>query len=157
VSGEFTWLSWTLVALAAIAVLAIWWIRRRGRPFMTGDVFRASRLSSGNRLFPTQVAITPTSVVQYKPRWFGKQEQTIHIAHVASVNINTGLLLSNVLIETSGGSDPIACHGHRKADAVKMKELIERYQTAHYREFGPPGAAPGPVAGRPVDPKPIGR
>lgn len=100
---------------------------------MTGDVFRASRLSRGNRLFPTQVAITPTSVVQYKPRWFGKQEQTIHMAHVASVNIDTGIFLSNVLIETSGGSDPIVCHGHLKRDAVRMKELIERYQTAHYR------------------------
>jgi len=149
--------SWTLLVLAAIAVLVIWWISRKGRPFTTGDVFRASRLSSGNHLFPTQVAITPTSVVQYKPRWVGKQEQTIHMAHVASVNINTGLLLSNVLIETSGGSDPIACHGHRKADAVRMKELIERYQTAHYREFGSPGAAPGPAPGRPVGPKPIGR
>lgn len=100
---------------------------------MPGDVFRASRLSAGNRLFPTQVAITPTSVVQYKPRWIGKQEQTIHMAHVASVNIDTGVLLSNVLIETSGGSDPIACHGHHKRDAVRMKELIERYQTDHYK------------------------
>jgi hypothetical protein len=154
VSGEFTWLLWTLLALAAVALVILWWIGRRGRPFMEGDVFRASRLSRGNRLFPTQVAITPTSVIQFKPRWFGKQEQTIHIAHVASVNIDTGLFLSNVLIETSGGSDPIACHGHRKGDAVRMKELIERYQTAHYREFGPPGGPPG---GRPVASDRIGR
>lgn len=156
-SGEFTWLSWTLLALAALAFFVVWWIRRKGRPFMTGDVFRASRLSRGNRLFPTQVAITPTSVVQYKPRWVGRQEQTIHIVHVASVNIDTGLLLSNVLIETSGGSDPIACHGHWKGDAVRMKELIERYQTAHYREFGPPGGPSGPPAGRPVASDRIGR
>jgi hypothetical protein len=100
---------------------------------MAGDVFRASRLSRGNRLFPTQVAITPTSVVQFKPRWFGKQELTIHMAHVASVNIDTGLLLSNVLIETSGGSDPILCHGHHKRDAVRMKQLIEQYQTTHFK------------------------
>jgi hypothetical protein len=33
-----------------------------------GDVFRASRLSAGNHLFPTQVLITPTSVVQHTPR-----------------------------------------------------------------------------------------
>ena len=156
-SGEFTWLSWTIAALIAIALLALWWVWRKSRPFMTGDVFRASRISRGNRVFPTQVAITPASVVQFKPRWFGKQEQTIHIAHVASVNIDTGLLLSNVLIETSGGSDPIACHGHRKADAVRMKELIERYQTAHYREFGSPGGPSGPAAGRPVVSDRIGR
>ena len=152
-TGEFTWLSWTIGGGAVIAALFVWMIWRKGRPFTSGEVFRASRISRGNRLFPTQVAITPTSVVQFKPRWFGKQEQTIHMAHVASVNIDTGLFLSNVLIETSGGSDPIACHGHRKGDAVRMKELIERYQTAHYREFGPPG---GP-AGRPVDPGRISR
>jgi hypothetical protein len=137
VSGEYAWLWWLLIAAAAVLLTIVWWVWHRSRPFMPGDVFRASRFSRGNHLFPTQVAITPTSVVQYKPRWFGKQEQTIHLAHVASVNIDTGILLSNVLIETSGGSDPIACHGHRKGDAVKMKELIERYQTEHFKKNPP--------------------
>jgi hypothetical protein len=127
-SGEYAWLWWVVAALAAVLVIVGWWVWAKGRPFAAGAVFRASRLSRGNRLFPTQVAITPTSVVQYKARWFGKQEQTVHMAHVASVNIDTGVLLSNVLI----GSDPIACHGHRKTDAVRMKGLIERYQTAYY-------------------------
>jgi hypothetical protein len=43
------------------------------------------------------------------------------------------MLLSNVLIETSGGTDPIVCHGHLKGDAARMKTLIERYQTDYYR------------------------
>jgi hypothetical protein len=131
-SGEYAGLWWIAAAFVALAVVLAYWAWSKSRPFATGDVFRASRLSRGNHLFPTQVAISPTSVVQYKPRWFGKQEQTIHMAHVASVNIDTGVLLSNVLIETSGGSDPITCHGHRKADAVRMKQLIERYQTDYY-------------------------
>jgi len=131
-SGEYAGLWWIAAALFALVLVLAYWAWSKSRPFATGDVFRASRLSRGNHLFPTQVAITPTSVVQYKPRWFGKQEQTIHMAHVASVNIDTGVLLSNVLIETSGGSDPITCHGHRKADAVRMKQLIERYQTDYY-------------------------
>ena len=58
------------------------------------------------------------------------------MAHVASVKIETGVLLSDVLIETSGGSDPIVCHGHRKADATRMKSLIEQYQTGYYRSTG---------------------
>jgi hypothetical protein len=148
VSGEYAWLWWLVAAAGAILLTIVWWAWQRSRPFMSGDVFRASRLSRGNRLFPTQVAITPTSVVQYKPRWFGKQEQTIHLAHVASVNIDTGILLSNVLIETSGGSDPIACHGHRKADAVRMKQLIERYQTDQFKR-GPLDAQPSPLSPKP--------
>jgi hypothetical protein len=43
------------------------------------------------------------------------------------------LLFSDVLIESSGGSSPVRCHGHRKADAVEMKRLIEQFQTQYYR------------------------
>src|SRR5436190_10331327 len=126
-------LYWAVGVAATLFVVLVVWIWRKGLPFASGDVFRASRLSAGNHLFPTQVQITPTSVVQYTARWIGKQEETIHMAHIASVKIDTGVLLSNVLIETSGGTDPIACHGHRKGDAVQMKALIERYQTDYYR------------------------
>ena len=42
-------------------------------------------------------------------------------------------MFSDVYIETTGGASPISCHGHRKADAVRMKELIERYQTDYYQ------------------------
>jgi hypothetical protein len=133
VTGDQTWL-WILgaVALGVVALLA-WVIVQKGRPFTTGDVFRASRWSAGNRLFPTQVAITKDSVVQYRPKWIGHDEEVIHLAHVASVKIATGAILSDIEIETSGGSDPIRCHGHHKQDAVKMKSLIEQYQGAYYR------------------------
>ena len=133
---------WSLGALAVLLVVVGVWLWRKGRPFAPGEVFLASRLSSGNHLFPTQVLISPTSVVQYTPRWIGRQEQTIHLAHVSSVNIETGFLFSNVFIETSGGSDPIGCHGHKKGDARRMKNLIEQYQTDYYR-----GRTPSPVGG----------
>ncbi len=128
-----TWVAYGLIALVVLAALLVWVVRRKGRPFMAGDVFRASRWTRGNHLFPTQVAITPTSVVQHTPRWIGKQEESIHMAHVASVKIDTHLVFSDVIIETSGGSDPVVCHGHRKADAVRIKALIERYQTEQFR------------------------
>jgi hypothetical protein len=113
--------------------LSLWWIWIKGRPFAAGDVFRASRWSRGNRLFPTQVRITPTTVVQRTPRWIGHQEESIHIAHIASVKVLTGVLLSDILIETSGGASPIRCHGHRTRDAVRMKALIEEHQNTYYR------------------------
>jgi hypothetical protein len=137
--------SWVGPAIAAVAIvlgilgLILW---RKGRPFAPGDVFRASRLSVGNRLFPTQVLIMPASVVQYTPRWIGRQEESIHMAHIASVKIDTKLLLSDVLIETTGGTSPIRCHGHRKGDAVRMKELIERYQSDYYRSQPPAPSGP---------------
>ncbi len=129
-------LSVVLLAAALLIALLGWIIWRKSRPFAPGDVFHASRLSAGNHLFPTQVLISPTSVVQYSPRWVGKQEESIHMAHLASVKIDTKLLLSDVLIETTGGASPIRCHGHSKGDAVKMKALIERYQNDYYRPAG---------------------
>jgi hypothetical protein len=125
---------WAIAAAVVIAIVVIVWVWSKGRPFAAGDVFRASRLSAGNHLFPTQVLISPVSVVQYTPRWLGRREETIHMAHVASVKIETGLLLSNVVIETSGGTDPVRCHGHRKHDAARIKALIEQYQTDYYRK-----------------------
>jgi hypothetical protein len=133
VNGDYTWAWWALAAAVTLVVLLVVWLWRKGRPFAPGDVFRASRLSSGNRMFPTQVLISPTSVVHYTPEWVGRQEKTIHMAHVASVKIDTNLMFSDVIIETSGGSQPIVCHGHRKSHAVAMKALIERYQTDYYR------------------------
>lgn len=133
-TGESQWIWGSAAAVAAVVVALGWWIRVKGRRFAAGDVFVASRMSSGNHLLPTQVLITPTTVVQYTPRWIGRQEESIHLAHVASVKIQTGAILSNVLIETSGGADPIVCHGHHKRDADRMKSLVERYQTDYYRQ-----------------------
>jgi len=133
VTGDATVWWWLAAAGVAIVALVGWFIARKSRPFAAGDVFRASRLSSGNRLFPTQVLVTPESVVQFTPKWIGHQEEVIHMAHVASVKIATGLVLSDIEIETSGGSDPIRCHGHHKADAKRMKALIEQAQSAYYR------------------------
>ena len=132
------------IAIALLAVIVIV-VVRKGRPFAQGDVFRASRLSAGNRLFPTQVRITPDAVIRYTPRWFGHLEQSIHLAHVSSVRVETRLLFSDVFIETSGGTNAVACHGHRKADALVMKGLIERYQTAYYRHPPPVPPTVGPL------------
>ena len=119
-------------AVAALAVLAVWVISR-GRPIPGEHVFRASRWSRGNHLFPTQVAITPSNVVHYTPQWIGRREHSIHMAHVASVEIDTNLFFSNVVIETSGGSEPVRCHGHHKRDAIEMKRLMSQYQSEYYR------------------------
>jgi len=122
----------SVVALLVVVLLAAI-IVSKGKPFTKGDVFRASRWSRGNHLFPTQVMVSPTSVVHYTPQWVGRLEHTIHIAHVASVRIDTKLLFSDIFIETSGGVSPISCYGHHKKDAVRIKELIDRYQSDYFK------------------------
>src|SRR3954447_16259297 len=128
---------WVAVALVlAAAVVGFFWYK--GRPMAGQHVFRASRLSRGNLWFPTQVSVTPTSIVHFTPELFGGREQSIHLAHVASVLIDRNLFFADVMIESSGGASPVRCHGHRKRDAMEMKRLIEQYQSEYYRVAGRP-------------------
>lgn len=102
---------------------------------MPTETFQASRWTRGNFLFPTIIEVTDKSVVRRKRSWFSMDEMSISIFKVASVHIKTGMVWSEILIESTGGSDPIASHGHAKADAQRIKELIEGYQAvAHGRE-----------------------
>jgi hypothetical protein len=130
---------WIGIAVALVlAVVVFFWMK--GRPMPGPHVFRASRLSRGNVLFPTQVAVTPTSIVHYTPELFGGREQSMHLAHIASVMIDRNLFFADVMIESSGGASPVRCHGHRKADAIEMKRLIEQFQSDYYRTRGGPAA-----------------
>lgn len=124
----------TFGVAAGLVLLMTWFILRKGRPLPGDHVFRASRLSKGNRVFPTQVVISASSVTHYTPQWIGKLEESIHISHVASIKIDTNILFSDVFIETTGGHNPVVCHGHSKNDAVEMKRLVEELQSAFYRK-----------------------
>jgi hypothetical protein len=129
--GGALWLALAVFAVIAGALVLFFWYK--GRRLPAEHVFRASRLSRGNLWFPTQVSVTPTAVVHYTPELFGGREHSMHISHVASVLIDRNLFFSDVLIESSGGTSPVRCHGHRKADAVEMKRLIEQYQSDYYK------------------------
>ncbi len=99
-------------------------------------VFKASRWTSGNRIFPVRIEVTPDRVTRIKPRLFGSNEESIAISKVASVNIETGLIWSDIRIDSSGGSNPIVSHGHRKSDAKAIRSLIEQLQRAESRGTG---------------------
>jgi hypothetical protein len=95
---------------------------------MPDEVFQASRFTRGNFLFPTVIEVTDKAVVRRKRSWLSRDEISISIFKVASVHIKTGIIWSNILIESTGGSDPLASHGHSKGDAQRIKDLIEEYQ-----------------------------
>lgn len=97
------------------------------------ETFAASRLTTGNLFFPTRITVTPQRVSRTKQRLFGNNEESIAIAKVASVQISTGVMWSEIRIDSSGGSAPITSHGHRKEDAVRIRDLIEAYQAASER------------------------
>lgn len=97
-------------------------------PATTGETFTASRWTRGNVFFPTRIVVTSLHVSRVKRRLFGNTEESIAILQVASVEISTGIIWSEITIESTGGADPITSHGHRKRDAIRIRELIESYQ-----------------------------
>jgi hypothetical protein len=119
------------VTLTVIVVLVGGLVVMLSRPF-TKDaaVFTASRWTTGNRIFPTQIAVYPTKVIRYTPKWVGHEEQTISVDQIASVRVSAGLFFADVIIETTGGSQPIVCHGHWKGDAEGIREKISEAQAA---------------------------
>ena len=96
--------------------------------FMATEVFQASRWTKGNLLFPTVIEVSDKAVTRRKRSWFSQDEISITISKVASVHIKTGMIWSNILIESSGGTDPMSSHGHTKADAQRIKQLVEEAQ-----------------------------
>jgi len=95
---------------------------------MNPEFFKASRWTRGNHLFRTVIEVTEQAVIRHKRSWFSKDEIRISITKVASVHIKTGLIWSDILIESSGGTDPLASHGHTKADAQRIRALVEEAQ-----------------------------
>jgi hypothetical protein len=95
---------------------------------MPTEVFKASRWTKGNFLFPTSLEVSDKAVTRRKRSWFSQDEMSITISKVASVHIKTGLIWSEILIESSGGTDPMTSHGHTKGDAQRIKELVENAQ-----------------------------
>jgi hypothetical protein len=104
---------------------------------MPSEVFRASRFTRGNFLFPTRIEVTNKAVIRHKRSWFSVDEISMSIFKVASVHIHTGFFWSEILIESSGGTDPLESHGHSKADAQRIKELIENWQAEPSNRVSP--------------------
>ena len=92
------------------------------------ETYTASRWTKGNFFFPTKIVVSPQRVIRLKSRLFGSNEESIPMSKVASVHISTGVFWSEIVIESTGGSDPITSHGHRKAEAQRIRDLIETYQ-----------------------------
>ena len=92
------------------------------------ETFTASRWTKGNFFFPTKLVVSPQRVSRLKGRLLGSNEERIAISKIAPVHISTGVFWSEIVIESTGGTDPMTSHGHSKRDAERIRDLIETYQ-----------------------------
>ena len=99
-------------------------------PAVDGETkkFVASRLTTGNRIFPTEITVSPVQVRKSKRSWFSSDEESISLRHVSSVRIKTGLMFSDIWIESSGGANrKVFC----LAEAPNAEAAIAVHREAH--------------------------
>lgn len=92
------------------------------------SVYHASRLTTGNRIFPASITVDGNQIRYNKSRWFGSTEETINCQHVSSVRATHGMIWSNLTIETSGGSQPIQINGLSRTEAELIEAAIREAQ-----------------------------
>jgi uncharacterized membrane protein YdbT with pleckstrin-like domain len=88
------------------------------------EIFIASRLTAGNKLFPAQIIVDQDGVTLKVPGLFSGNEKTIPYTRISSVNIVCPFIgYSTISIETTGEGS-IRAHGFTKSEVTRIKELI---------------------------------
>ena len=83
----------------------------------------ASRITSGNVLFPNKIEIDAVNVTYYKGYLTGYESTVIPRNSIASVSIGTGILFGDIIIETTGGKKIVA-NGFSKSDAKSIIGIL---------------------------------
>jgi uncharacterized membrane protein YdbT with pleckstrin-like domain len=88
------------------------------------EIFIASRLTTGNKVFPSQIIVDQDGITLKIPGLFSGNEKTIPYSRISSVNIISPLIgYSSINIETTGEGS-IKAHGFTKSEVKRIKELI---------------------------------
>lgn len=86
--------------------------------------FTASRLTQGNKLFPSKITIDELGVTFKDPGLFSAKEKTIPFSKISSVDTDCPFIgYSTFMIETTGEGH-IRAHGFKKSEVMEMKEMI---------------------------------
>ncbi len=91
--------------------------------------FTASRLSSGNKLFPAEIYLEPTGITIKIPGLFSGETKQFDFNHIASVEIDTPMMGFSTITFFAGGTK-MSASGFTKAEVKQIKEGIEKGKLA---------------------------
>ncbi len=87
--------------------------------------FVASRIGGESFWYPEKIILTEGAVTYVKKGIFSRQEVSIPYDQIASVRVQSGLLYSEIFIESTGG-ETIEAKGFSRGEAREIKEFITR-------------------------------
>jgi len=99
-------------------------------PEIEKKIYWSSRWSSGNLFFRDRLTLAPDGITFRKGAMFSSNEEHINYRAIASIRVENGIFLSNVTVETSGGTQPVFINGLWKSDAKELQDFIRVYQKA---------------------------
>ena len=95
------------------------------------EIFTASRLTSGNRIFPSQIIIDDHYLTLKDPGLFSGKEKTIFYNKISMVDIDCPFVGFSTLIIDATGEGKISIHGFTRNEVTRMKGLIlEKQKTS---------------------------
>lgn len=89
---------------------------------MTQKIFTASRLSEGNRIFPSEIHIEDNEIMLKIPSLFSGKSRHIIYQQIEGVNIDTPMIGFSTITFVVGG-ESIAAHGFTQAEAKEIKQV----------------------------------
>ena len=92
-------------------------------------VYRSSRWSSGNLFFPDQLTLAADGLHFRKGALFGSSEENIAYRAIASLKVDHGIFLSDLTVESSGGSQPVFINGLWKSAAREVQAIVQAAQS----------------------------
>ncbi len=88
------------------------------------DEFTASRLTTGNRIFPSKIIIDEVGVTLKDRGLFSGKEKTIPFSRISSVDFDCPFIgYSTIIIETTGEGQ-IRLNGFTMSEVKEIKNLI---------------------------------
>jgi len=89
-------------------------------------VYSASRLSSfRNFFFRDQLKLEQDDAVFLKGHWVGDEEQKIRYDRISSVSMQRGFIFASLLLESTGGSEPVYLDGFWRWTAARAKADLQ--------------------------------
>lgn len=89
---------------------------------MEEKVFKAARLSAGNKLFPAEIHIGDHEIMLRIPGIFSGKSKHIVYQQIEGVNIDTPMIGYSTITFIVGG-EKIVAHGFTKSEAEEIKQI----------------------------------
>lgn len=95
--------------------------------------FTASRLSEGNKVFPTEIHLEENSIEIKTPGLFSGDSKYLNYEDITSIEVDSPMIGFATLRLFMTGGNKIEAHGFSKGDIKEIRRVIDENRTKRRR------------------------